>query len=178
MLTAIHWVLFAGVLFSLPQEPPEIPFPPWHDALPQAAKEILASADRFEVFAIEPAKKTDHKGPAAKQEEWLHGHKILAKTSVIDKEMRKKLLAAIEKGVADCGALEQAQCFIPHHGLRATAGKKMAELVICFRCRRIAVSVDQKLVKTVGTKDAPRALLDRVLKNAGPSLPPRTKERK
>src|SRR5262245_43073860 len=95
--------------------------PAWKDA-----RAILEKATEWELLALDPVERKPDPKTA------FRGWKVLGKTAVKDKDARKALLAALDKGIADKaeqkrkerekGLLTEIGCFQPRHGLRATAG--------------------------------------------------------
>lgn len=129
--------------------------------LPADAQAILDKAEQFELFSLDP----DRRHADAKDKDSFQGWKVLARTTVKDAEVRKKVLAALTKGMADSDGTV-ANCFNPRHGLRATHDGKTLDLVICFECKRIEVVVDGKK-SGVRTTASPQSVLGDVLMAAG-----------
>jgi hypothetical protein len=129
------------------------------------AKAILDKADQLELYSLEP----DEKEAAANPDGGFHGWKILGRTTVKDAEQREKLLAALYKGLKDSKG-EMAKCFNPRHGIRATAGGKSVDAVICFECLQVVYYVGGRQTKDTLT-EAPQRVFDEVLKEAKVPLP-------
>src|SRR4051812_18265719 len=100
------------------------------------AAALLARAKTFDLYSLDPASRGE--GPKG-----LHGWKVLGKTTLQDKDVRARALAAIEKGVRDSDG-SVAGCFRPRHGVRAVVDGKTVELVICFECLSLQVFEDGK----------------------------------
>ncbi|MFO0797548.1 MAG: hypothetical protein U0804_08715 [Gemmataceae bacterium] len=131
---------------------------------PPAAKDILDRAEKLEVFSLHPER------PDGEAKEAFRGWKVLGKTEVADAATRKQLAGAFVKGVTEFKG-GPATCFDPRHGVRATAGGKTAEFVICFSCFQARVTVGEK-DHTVYVSRSPATAFDAVLRKAGVALPP------
>src|SRR5262249_27476094 len=70
----------------------------------KSVKDPLEKAGLFELYSLEPAADKDPKG--------FHGYKVLGKTEVKDAKVRKEVLDALYKGIADSDGTAAA-CFIP-----------------------------------------------------------------
>src|SRR5260221_8734957 len=95
--------------------------------VPADAKAILEKAEQIELLSLYPANDKE------KSKEFFHHYPILGKVVIKDEKTRKALIAALEKGAKENKGIA-ANCFMPRHGVRATAGGKTLELVICFQC--------------------------------------------
>jgi hypothetical protein len=133
--------------------------------IPDAAKAILEKADEFELYSLDPDRTKE------KPKDAFHGWKVLGKTAIKDKKDRERVLAAVFKGVADSDG-SVAACFNPRHGIRAVKGETTVELVICFECLSLEIWQGEKR-STALTAHTPQPALDKVLKDAGVTLPKR-----
>ena len=131
--------------------------------LPKEAKEILEAAESFELYSLDPAG-----GKLPKDADGFQGWKVLGKTEIKDADTRKKVRAALDKGIAQ--GIGAAGCFKPRHGIRATAKDKSVDLVICFECMTIMVMVGDK-AQAVWTSAAPQKTLNKILRDAKVPLP-------
>ena len=61
--------------------------------IPESARAALEKADRFELLSIDPDRQQE------KTKDDFHGWKVLGKTQIKDADTRKKLVAALKKGV-------------------------------------------------------------------------------
>jgi hypothetical protein len=147
-----------------PKEPEEEIRPPVGDKVPEHLLTLLEKADQFELLSLNPQRSKE------KAADDFHGYKVLGKTTVKDAEVRKKLVAALKKGVEDNDGAA-AGCFNPRHGIRATRDGKTAEFVICFECLFVQVFVGDKLEKGLRTTNSPKDTFDGVLKEAKVPLP-------
>jgi hypothetical protein len=134
------------------------------DSVPADAKEMLTKADSFVLYSLDP---DPRRNPA---ENGFHGWKVLGKTSVKDAGGRRDLLASLEKAAADSDG-SMPDCFNPRHGIRVTRGDKTLDLVICFQCLQVEVYAGDQRGKGFLIKDTPRALFNKVLKDADVPLP-------
>jgi hypothetical protein len=131
------------------------------------ARAILAKPDQVELFSLDPS--VDPAGP----DERFRGWKVLGKTVVKDADARKAVLTV-------AGAIKPGwgvRCFDPRHGIRATAGGKTVEVVICFSCRWAWVYLDKEKDEVQLTIDRDQqSALDKVLTDAKVPLPPPAKD--
>jgi hypothetical protein len=128
-------------------------------AIPDQARTVLEKAEQIELLSLHPDR------PLDKPKEDFHGWKVLGKTVVKDAETRKKLVAALARGVKENKG-EAALCFNPRHGIRATHDGKTADFVICFECFHGRVYVGDKELKGFLTTDSPEKEFDKVLTDA------------
>jgi hypothetical protein len=141
--------------------------------IPAAVEALLAKADTFELYSLDPTREPGKEVPAA---DAFHGWKILGKTEVKADAARKRLADALRTGAEDNPGIVAA-CFIPRHGIRLTGGGKTIDLVICFQCMSVQVFEDDKPVKGFLVTNSPQKELDAVLKAAGVKLPAPAKEK-
>jgi hypothetical protein len=129
-------------------------------------KEILEKAGRLELLSLDPAVER------MKGKEGFHGWKILGKTPVKDAAVRKEIVTALDKGIAESDG-NGAKCFDPRHGIRVQRDGKTVELVICFECGWIYVFQGDKEERqgVAVTTGKPQAVFDKVLKEAEVPLP-------
>ena len=131
--------------------------------IPDDLRAALEKADQFELLSLSPDE------PKEKPKDGFHGWQVLGKTTVQDAETRKRLLAALEKGVADNKGVV-ARCFNPRHGIRVTHEGKTADFVICFECFQVKAFAGDKPASFLVT-DSPQPAFDQVLKDAKVPLP-------
>jgi hypothetical protein len=131
--------------------------------LPKEAKAILEGAEKIELYSLDPAD-----GKLPKDADGFHGWKVLGKTEIKDADTRKKVRAAINKGIADSSGV--AGCFKPRHAIRATTKDKTVDLIICFECMWMEVHAKDKK-HAIWTTGSPQKTLDKVLSDAKVPLP-------
>ena len=136
------------------------------------ARAILANPDLIELYSLDPNLLLE---PEEKPKERFHGWEVLGKTVIKGAETRKAVLAAAGTIKPGYGV----RCFEPRHGIRATAGGKTVDLVICFHCDQVQVYFDKdnedaRLPLTMDEDQKPG--LDKVLTDAKILLPPPAKE--
>jgi hypothetical protein len=135
------------------------------------AQAILAKPDLVELYSLDPNLGVGE--PDDKPKEQFRGWPVLGKSEVKGADARKT-------GLAVAGAIKPGngpRCFEPRHGIRATAGGKTVDLVICFHCGWAYVYLDQEdstVELTIDLDQQPA--LDKVLTDAKVPLPPRAKE--
>jgi hypothetical protein len=131
--------------------------------IPDNLRAMLEKADQFELFSLSPDELKE------KPKDGFHGWKVLGKTTVKDAETRQKLLAALQKGVADSDG-SVARCFNPRHGIRVTHDGKTADFIICFECLQVKAFAGDKSHDFLTTR-SPQPAFDTVLKEAKVPLP-------
>jgi hypothetical protein len=132
--------------------------------IPAPAKTILEQADEFELLSLDP--RPLRKPPKGA----FHGYNILGSTQVQDASTRRKLVTALEKGIAENGGTMMA-CFNPRHGIHVTRGKDYADFVICFECAQIQIS--GAVSGEVLTTRTPQLIFNQVLMDAKIPLEPK-----
>jgi len=97
---------------------------------------------------------------------------VLGRTTVANPAARHELAEAVVLGVGK-GTGIGAKCFEPRHGIRATYGEKVVDLVICFACHWVYVFPDGREEQTSSHPTGGRAepLLNRLLTEANVPLP-------
>ena len=133
------------------------------NTIPDDVRAVLESADQFELLSLNP-------DPREKPKDGFHGWKVLGRTTVKDADTRKKLVDALQKGVAENDGTVAA-CFNPRHGIRVTQGGKTADIVICFECFQASAYLGDKATKSFLVTASPQATFDGVLKDAKVPLP-------
>ena len=130
---------------------------------------ILEKAEQFELLSLDPAVE------GVKGKEGFHGWKILGKTMVKDAAVRKEIVTALDKGIAESDG-NGAKCFDPRHGIRAQRDGKTVELVICFECMQVQGYLDKSEKSDVHflVTKTPQDAFDKVLKAAGVKLAPKS----
>ena len=134
--------------------------------LPKDVRAVLDNADRFELLSLDPTRQKE------KPKDDFHGWKVLGKTEVKDAPTRKKVVAALYKGVADSDGTVAA-CFNPRHGIRATHDGKTVELVICYECLSMQCFLGETRSGALTTR-SPQKTFDQVLTAAKVPLPPKS----
>ncbi len=137
--------------------------------IPAGAKAILDKAESFELLSL------DLQTPDDDPKGTFHGWKVLGK-KVIDKaEVRKSLVLAFEKGVAEYKEIGK-KCFLPRHGIRVKHAGKVADFVLCFECNNVRVYVDGREEPAFLVSDSPAKMFNDILKEAGVKLPAQPKK--
>jgi hypothetical protein len=134
--------------------------------IPDKVKEALDKAESFDLYSLDPTRLKLDEVP----KDAFHGRKVLGKTTVKDAETRKKLLAALEKGIAENKG-EVAGCFNPRHGIRVTHDGKTYDLVICFECFSAEVYDGDKKDGSFLVTNSPQPAFNKVLTDAKVPLP-------
>ncbi len=134
--------------------------------LPDKVKEALDKAESFDLYSLDPMRGKGDKVP----EGGFQGYKVLGKTIVKDADTRKKLVAALEKGIAENKG-EVAACFNPRHGIRVTHDGNTYDLVICFECLSATVYAGDKADSNFLVTKSPQSAFNKVLTDAKVPLP-------
>jgi hypothetical protein len=145
-------------------------FGPWY--LDKAAKETLTGAKEIELLSLDPSEKKTEQ-----DKDTFHGWKVLGSTKITDEATRKKLTREIETAIDGTRQNDKKQCFIPRHGLRAKAGDRTVEFLICFQCGRVVVYGEKEAIQSPGIRKAPEPFFDELLKKAGVPLAPKAEEK-
>jgi uncharacterized protein (TIGR03067 family) len=135
--------------------------------LPEEAQKALEAAKELDLYSLDPM-------PAKGEDSGdFHGWTVLGKAT-LKKDDAHAVAAAVVKGVADNDG-SVAICFNPRHGVRVAADGKTFDFVICFECRQVEVYTgDKKVGETARTAAAPQKALDKLLKDAGVPLAPKS----
>ena len=107
--------------------------------IPERPRAALEKADQFELLSIDPDRQQE------KPKDDFHGWKVLGRTQIKDADTRKKLVAALQKGVGENDGTV-ANCFNPRHGIRATHEGKTMDFVICFECLQVQVYAEENSI--------------------------------
>jgi hypothetical protein len=146
-----------------------------HNRIPEAVERLLAKAELFELYSLDPERKKDKQGNLVPVKVGFHDWEVLGKTEVKGEAERKRLADALRLGAEDNFGMVAA-CFIPRHGIRLKGGGKTVDLVICFQCFSVQVFVDGKKKEGFLTTGEPQEAFDAMLKSAGVKLPKPAKE--
>jgi hypothetical protein len=136
---------------------------------------LLQKSESFELYSLEPARKSDQDGKGVEDKDGFHGWRVLGKTELKDKADRKRLAEALRQGAEDNFGT-QAKCFNPRHGIRLKGDGKVIDLVICFECLQVKVFVDGDSKDGFLTTGEPQQEFDAVLKAADIKLARPAKE--
>lgn len=97
-------------------------------SLPPNVREVLENAEVFEILAEIERKNGKLVYPVKESFE------PNIKAEISDSNLRKEILENFYRDVSK--GSESANCWLPHHILRAKQGDKMVEIKICFSCSR------------------------------------------
>lgn len=129
----------------------------------KALLNLFDKAERLELISLQP------EGPPAKGAPALHGWAVLGKTVVKDAEVRKAMVAALKKGLAESDGSTK-DCFNPRHAIRVMNGGKPVDYLICFECSQVIIYADGKTRAELPITRSPQPVLDKVLRDAGVPL--------
>ena len=139
-------------------------------SLPKKAAKALEESASFKVYSLDPdrlALESDEKG--------LHGFRVLGQTTVKDMNSRKKMIAALNTGVAKHDG-SVADCFNPRHGIKVAIDGETHEFVICFECHQVQWYIDGNETKGFLISKSPQPTFDKILKAANVPLPKKAKD--
>ena len=114
-----------------------------HSAIPEPIRTALLKATDFELCSL------DSKYRDEAQPKEFERRKVIGKTVVSDANTRQRLLATINRGVAEAVDAKGPKCFDPRHAIRVTHDGKSFYILICFECNRVYTYVDEKLDRTL-----------------------------
>ncbi|MEO7672519.1 MAG: hypothetical protein ABIU09_00400 [Pyrinomonadaceae bacterium] len=97
-------------------------------SLPPNIREVLENAEEFEILA--EMEKKDGKFVYPGKESFEPTIKAVISEASLRKEILENFYRDVSKGS------EPANCWLPHHILRAGQGDKTVEMEICFSCSR------------------------------------------
>lgn len=122
--------------------------------------------DRLVLFSIDG--RDDRRTSA--DEELFRGYPVLGKINVKDPADRRKIMAAVAKGIARSDGT-MAKCFWPRHAIHAEKNGKSVDYVICFECLQLSINRDDD-GRMVPTTREPAAVLNPYLTKAGIPIAP------
>lgn len=123
--------------------------------LPRAVTAALECADAYELLSLNPTLSEDE----------FYNHRVLGRMNVADPATRATLTQALSDGARESDGSIMA-CFNPRHGIRATRGGRVTELVICFECKQVRVYQNGRRVSSFLTSPSPQRVFDEVLRAA------------
>jgi len=137
----------------------------------EPARSILAEADSWTLYALEPRLKRPVRGEAP----YFHHYEIIGEATVSNQALRSKLTEELNWGMLSyklspsLGKL----CFNPRHGIRAETAEGMVDVVICFNCLRLRVyRPGAAKSESKGVTEYPRAAFNEIFEGAGLSIAP------
>jgi hypothetical protein len=139
--------------------------------LPPDAQTLLANADAFTLFSINPEPDSDHNATNT-----FESHEILGQLEIQSKDTRMELIDALNKGISAenrflwPGPRALPTCFNPRHGIRAKKSGETIELLICFECKQIYIKSSSATNQLFLTTREPAATFNNILKDAGVPL--------
>jgi hypothetical protein len=131
--------------------------------IPDQARAILEKAMQFDLLSI------GHDPSPKKPTEDFHGWPVIGKTTIKDPNTRKRLVAALEKGVEENKG-DVMKCFNPRHGIRVTHGGMTADFVICFECFQVMVYLAGEKERRFLITDSPAPVFNQTLQQSNVPL--------
>src|SRR5436190_7789418 len=117
-------------------------------SLPPDVAKALASADRVELYSLEPWFDED-----TKEAKW-HGYVLLGHTTLSG----DKAKLAVREFESTIKGADSSACFEPRHGLRVESAGHAYDLLLCYQCDALALYVDDKFVRKYGAHGSPKVL--------------------
>lgn len=139
------------------------------NVIPAEVKQVLENADRFVLLSLSPTPIFFAEASGFPPESIFHHQRILGQTEINTPAFRAELLEALYEGIADSDG-QTKDCFIPRHGIRATAGDRTVDLVLCFEC--LSVHIYNPDVRYARTTRSAQKMFDEALKRANLPLAP------
>jgi hypothetical protein len=127
--------------------------------IPDQASAILKKASQFELLSI------GHYPSPENPTGDFHGWPVIGRTTIKDLNARKRLVAALEKGVEENKG-EVMKCFNPRHGIRVTHDGMTADFLICFECFQVMVYIAGEKEQRVLITDYPAPVFNQALQQA------------
>ena len=113
-------------------------------------------------------------GKEPQTEEKFHGYPVLGKVAIQDFEQRKKIFAALQKGISGSDGTV-ASCFWPRHAIRTSKHGNTTDYVICFECLQLQIHSGSS-TKTEPTTRMPQSVFNKELQDADVPLAPGVSE--
>lgn len=127
--------------------------------MPSTASQALNSADRFEVFSLDPSP-VDERTPQS-----FRGYRILGSTVISDSATQTRLSDSLRNSVDIAWSVPR--CFSPRHAVRVTHGAKVTDFLICFECFQVEVWEDRTRIASWITSTSPQRVFDDIFQGAG-----------
>jgi hypothetical protein len=165
-MRAHRWIaLLLGAVLTAPPAGGDEKKP--ENKLPDAVQAVLDKADSIDLLSLDPSDRREKQVNFVQAE--FHGWTVLGQTTLKGDD-RKAILEAIARGIKESDG-SVAPCFIPRHGVRATADGKTVDLVICFQCLQIQAFLGDQRSGGALTTRGPLPAFDKALKDAKVPLP-------
>ena len=127
--------------------------------IPDQARAILENASQVVLLSI------GHDPSPKNPTEEFHRWPVIGKTTIKDQDTRKRLVAALERGVEENKG-DVMKCFNPRHGIRVTHEGMSADFVICFECFQVMVYVAGGKGQRFLITDSPAPIFNQALQHA------------
>lgn len=132
------------------------------DGVLESAADILETAARFELLALEPMPLQQPTATA------FGGYEVRGRTEV-EVAIGRDVLRLVEEGIrASDGRV--AACFNPRHGIRAESAAGTCDIVICYECLSMQVFVDGAHAENVLTSERVEPRVTAIWRTAGLTL--------
>ncbi len=127
-------------------------------------KRVLEKSDSLILYSI-------NSDPPKKGADNFRGYTVAGQCEV-KAETKQQLIETLFNSIAQRkrnDGVGGARCFIPHHGLRGTVGKRTVDVVICFSCgHAYFFENENRRYEPVGGK--PRKFFNKILTDANVPL--------
>ena len=153
-VSLIGWGIFVFQRLTIP----ETTMAEIKRAFPADSYQIFLNSSKLTLYALKPERQTE----AAEN---FHSYQILGKTEIDTVQHQKDVKGAFIRGMA--GA-KPADCFNPHHALRAVGDNgKIVDVAISFECGKFVVYSDGASSEGGVKAEDLEAPFDQILRNAG-----------
>jgi hypothetical protein len=133
------------------------------NAVPDEVLTILREGEPLELVSLHHDDLYEFQEGDEKLIHW----KVLGRTTIDEDDTRRRLIAALERGVAKHDG-SVARCFWPRHAFSTTYDGHRYDILVCFQCYQVEVyrdgEKDEALSFLIGK--SPQRVFDRVLKDA------------
>lgn len=103
--------------------------------------------------------------------ETIDRHPVLGKIEIVDRELRQKIMSALQQGRDEHHRGPTPACFYPRHAIHILAAGRTIDYIICYQCETIEIIEGNRKAGT-RTTNASLAVLNNTLKDAGVPLAP------
>ena len=129
----------------------------------------LSATDQYELLSLDPERIPPERINDIPASDRFHVWHVLGRTSIDDSATREKLTNALLAGAREKGIRAEG-CFLPRHAIHVIHGEDVHDLAICFQCRWVGMSVNDRKGGGFVVSESPQPVFDDVLRAAGVPL--------
>ncbi|MBW8865090.1 MAG: hypothetical protein JF609_09265 [Verrucomicrobia bacterium] len=140
--------------------------------LPDGLQERFVGSSSFEALSLNPVLISES-GEEATNADVVLGYRVLGTVKIDDRNMRRELVSAVGKDIADANHPPSSCILQPRHGIRCGDGSNAVVMLICYHCGEVLLDENGKsesyLIKTAGNLQSPASmkLFEKIFKEAG-----------